>query len=458
VRTQSGTAQLRALLYFDEVSGYLPPVAEPASKRPLLSILKQGRGFGFGALLATQNPVDLDYKALTNAGIWMIGRLQAQRDKDRLLDGLESAGVGLLRAELDRTISGLEKRRFLLHDVHRPGGPVVFESRWVRAYLRGPVSLRELPQLTGEPAAAAPPAARAAASSSPSSAPVPPSLDPVFQHRYSGRGTGAPLAGEVAAWMEARVSRQRPAVAGVARVLVRFGRGPAPQPVLDRETDPESWSSSPPGGAAYGALPAWATAGSSTAGLERLARNAVAGEGLTLDGVPALGLVRAPEEAAEAFAARVRAALGAEAQKRSAKTRGPAARKIETLERRIAEEARELERDRGELSRAKTYSAIDVGASILGTVLGGGKRSVGTAGRAGGRAYGRIQRASEGVKESEQKIAEWTSERDALRSQLEAELAAVRRELEAEAGKVEPVRVPITRADVRALGWYVLWS
>ncbi|HEY6066454.1 MAG TPA: hypothetical protein VIY96_09875, partial [Thermoanaerobaculia bacterium] len=146
-RTQTGTTGLRALLYFDEVMGFLPPVAEPPSKRPLLSLLKQGRAFGVGSLLVTQNPVDLDYKALTNAGTWMVGRLQAERDKERLLDGLESAGIGMSRGEADKTISGLEKRKFLLHDVHRSGGPVVFETRWARAYLRGPLALRELPAL-----------------------------------------------------------------------------------------------------------------------------------------------------------------------------------------------------------------------------------------------------------------------------------------------------------------------
>ncbi len=146
-RTQTGTSDLRALLYFDEVMGFLPPVSEPASKRPMLSLLKQGRAFGVGSLLVTQNPVDLDYKALTNAGTWLVGRLQAERDKERLLDGLESAGIGMSRADADRTISGLEKRRFLLHDVHRPGGPVVFETRWARAYLRGPLSPRQLPDL-----------------------------------------------------------------------------------------------------------------------------------------------------------------------------------------------------------------------------------------------------------------------------------------------------------------------
>ncbi|HSE62780.1 MAG TPA: hypothetical protein VLG15_04145, partial [Thermoanaerobaculia bacterium] len=316
-RTQTGTTELRALLYFDEVMGFLPPVAEPPSKRPLLSLLKQGRAFGVGSLLVTQNPVDLDYKALTNAGTWMVGRLQAERDKERLLDGLESAGIGMSRAEADRTISGLEKRKFLLHDVHRPGGPVVFETRWARAYLRGPLALRELPDLValsgGSEASEKPARASTSASEIPSSpvagAPVPPSLDPVFRHVHVGGATPGVLSGEVAVLVESRVNRQRPPVSGVRRTLVRFGSGAAPVPVLDEPGAEAPGSPSAPAGASYGSLPSWATKTNATAALERLARDAVAAEGLDLDNVAGLGLVRNPEETAEAFESRVQAAI-----------------------------------------------------------------------------------------------------------------------------------------------------
>jgi len=465
-RTQTGTSDLRAILYFDEVMGFLPPVAEPPSKRPMLSLLKQGRAFGVGSLLVTQNPVDLDYKALSNAGTWLVGRLQAERDKERLLDGLESAGLGMSRADADRTISGLEKRRFLLHDVHRSGGPVVFETRWARAYLRGPLSPRQLPDLAkvaGAEAAAAPDRSltatgQAAPAPGMGGAPVPPSLDPVFQHRHLVGSGAEPLRGEVAALVEARVSRQRPPVAGVRRVLVRFGSGPAPVPVIDDAGSAGSAAPAAPPSASYGVLPAWATKKNAAAALERLAKDAVSGKGLELDGIPSLGLVRAPEESESDFDARVTAAIQAEAEKRVAKVRGPLSRKLDALERRIDAETRELERDRAESTRSKTYSAIDVGASILTSVLGGRKSSMGSAGRAGARAYGRIQRSAENVKESEKKIAEWTSERDALAAQVESTAAAERGRVETEAARREAVRLPVNRADVRALEWYVLWS
>jgi hypothetical protein len=124
MRTQSGTSSLRALLYMDEIFGYFPPTANPPSKLPMLTLLKQARAFGLGVVLATQNPVDLDYKGLANTGTWLIGRLQTDRDKARVLDGLESAaqgsGAGFDRSELDTLLSGLGNRVFLLHNVHQP--------------------------------------------------------------------------------------------------------------------------------------------------------------------------------------------------------------------------------------------------------------------------------------------------------------------------------------------------
>jgi len=147
MRTQTGTTTLRALIYFDEIFGYLPPVANPSSKQPMLRMLKQARAFGIGQVLVTQNPVDVDYKALSNAGTWMIGKLQTDQDKQRLLDGLDSAMAGsLARAEYDRLISTLGKRVFLLHNVNAKE-PVLFQTRWAMNYLTGPMTPVQIPEL-----------------------------------------------------------------------------------------------------------------------------------------------------------------------------------------------------------------------------------------------------------------------------------------------------------------------
>ena len=156
MRGQTGTTSLRAMLYMDEIVGYFPPVANPPSKAPLMTLLKQGRAFGLGVVLATQNPVDLDYKGLANTGTWFLGRLQTERDKARMLDGLEGAAAGSMdRAETDRLLSALDKRVFLLHNVHEQA-PVVFQTRWTLSYLRGPLSRDQIRALTPQPGAGSP--------------------------------------------------------------------------------------------------------------------------------------------------------------------------------------------------------------------------------------------------------------------------------------------------------------
>lgn len=147
-RSQTGTSSLRAMVYIDELFGFLPPVSEPPTKKPLLTLLKQARAFGVGLTLATQNPVDIDYKALSNAGTWFIGRLQTERDKKRLVDGLTAAAPGAASVnELNDIIGRLGKRTFLLHNVHE-SQPAVFRTRWVLSYLAGPMSRDQIRQLS----------------------------------------------------------------------------------------------------------------------------------------------------------------------------------------------------------------------------------------------------------------------------------------------------------------------
>jgi hypothetical protein len=147
MRSQTGTSTLRALVYFDEIFGYLPPIGNPPSKQPMLRMLKQARAFGVGQVLVTQNPVDVDYKALSNAGTWFIGKLQTDQDKQRLLDGLESAMAGGLdRGEYDRLISSLGKRVFLLNNVHEKK-PELFQTRWAMNFLAGPLTRIQIPVL-----------------------------------------------------------------------------------------------------------------------------------------------------------------------------------------------------------------------------------------------------------------------------------------------------------------------
>jgi hypothetical protein len=153
MRSQPGTGSLRAILYMDEVFGYFPPSAMPPSKRPMLTLMKQARAFGLGCVLATQNPVDLDYKGLSNAGTWFLGRLQTERDKKRVIEGLEGASseasAKFDRAAMERSLAALDNRVFLLNNVHADG-PVVFHTRWALSYLAGPLTRTQISQLMAE--------------------------------------------------------------------------------------------------------------------------------------------------------------------------------------------------------------------------------------------------------------------------------------------------------------------
>src|SRR6478672_1871733 len=175
MRTQTGTSSLRAMVYMDEIFGFFPPVANPPSKGPLLTLLKQGRAAGIGVVLATQNPVDLDYKGLSNIGTWWLGRLQTDRDKARVLDGLESASDsgGLDRSEVDRLLSALTGRVFLMRNVH-DDGLTIFQSRWALSYLRGPLGRDEIKKLTAGSKTSTASAATASTSNSAQSTPAQP--------------------------------------------------------------------------------------------------------------------------------------------------------------------------------------------------------------------------------------------------------------------------------------------
>jgi DNA helicase HerA-like ATPase len=138
MRRQEGTTSLKALLYMDEIFGYFPPLGNPPSKQPMLTLLKQARSFGIGIILSTQNPVDIDYKGLSNIGTWFLGRLQTKQDIDRVIDGLSSASEGINKAQIASMLSNLEKRNFILNNIN-DDGIKVFETRWALSYLKGPI-------------------------------------------------------------------------------------------------------------------------------------------------------------------------------------------------------------------------------------------------------------------------------------------------------------------------------
>ena len=179
MRRQEGTGSLRALLYMDEIFGFFPPSAEPPSKKPMLTLLKQARAYGLGVVLSTQNPVDLDYKGLSNCGTWFLGRLQTERDRNRVLDGLQTVSAGgsraLDRKTMEKRLTGLKSRQFVMNNVH-DDGPVLFGTRWAMSYLRGPLTSAQIKTLTAERAGDG---ASAGAASAPATPPAAASAETV---------------------------------------------------------------------------------------------------------------------------------------------------------------------------------------------------------------------------------------------------------------------------------------
>jgi hypothetical protein len=146
MRQQEGSSGLRCLLYMDEIFGYFPPSANPPSKKPMLLLLKQARAYGLSVVLSTQNPVDLDYKGLSNIGTWFIGRLQTRQDQDRVMTGIAGSSDTLSTSRIREILSDMRGRTFLLYSAHQDE-PLLFETRWAMSYLKGPVSLAELDKL-----------------------------------------------------------------------------------------------------------------------------------------------------------------------------------------------------------------------------------------------------------------------------------------------------------------------
>ncbi|MEE8331905.1 MAG: DUF87 domain-containing protein [Acidimicrobiia bacterium] len=222
MRTQSGSGELRALIYMDEVFGFVPPTAQPPAKKPILTILKQARAFGVGLLLSTQNPVDLDYKAMSNAGTWCIGRLQTERDKARILEGMQSATGAIDTKAMDETISGLDKRQFVLHST-REKSPSIFTTRWAMSYLRGPLTKDQVSLLTDGTAAKKQANEAAAADASPAPAELADDESPMAPKVHSSVATyyldsAAPWVQEIGADSDSTTL----AAALAARVLLTF--------------------------------------------------------------------------------------------------------------------------------------------------------------------------------------------------------------------------------------------
>jgi hypothetical protein len=465
MRKQPGTSSLRAVLYIDEVFGYFPPVANPPSKLPLMTLLKQARAHGLGVVLATQNPVDLDYKGLSNAGTWFLGRLQTERDKARVLDGLESAaGRGLDRGEMNKLLSSVGKRVFLLHNVHEPE-PVLFETRWAMSYLRGPMTRDQIRQLQPQREPDSRGSSREPAGAACS---VPPVIPPGIDSWYlasTGAPTGLVYAPALLATCDVHDSSSRHGIDQRRRLalVARFQDGVKSvdwDEAEEAEFDPSRLRAEPETGAIFHSLPAEATRTTNyTRWKKEVPRSIRQQHPLMIYRHSGTKLSSAGDESEAEFRARVAQTLRETRDLEGAKIRGRYESRIRTIENRLGRARQAVESKKEQAKHKKLDTALSFGTAILGSFLGRKPISATSASRMGTavRKAGGIRKNTRDVTHAEERLETVQADLQKLQDELEDEVAKLDAAVDPALLEIEEVAVRPTAAniDVKLLG--IVW-
>ena len=485
MRRQSGTTSLRAIFYMDEVFGYFPPSAMPPSKPPLLTLMKQARAFGLGVVLATQNPVDLDYKGLGNAGTWLIGRLQTERDKNRVIEGLlgTDASGGMDRAALEALIANLAQRTFLMRNVH-DDAPVLMKTRWALSYLRGPVTLAEIMRLQG----AAPvsradggAASGAATGAGPTGAPTP--KEPrATTAATAGIASSRPVvqAGVVEKFMHAApggTTTYRPCAGARVRAhfvdaksgldaweswyyLAPIGRdGPEWAAAEVTPGDGPALEDAAMAGADYVEPPATALStkawrGWASALEDHVYRSAT----LAVMNCPELKTSAAPGGSEGEFRARLALTLRERRDAEVEKLRAKYASKLAALKVREERAGQKIEREQSQASSETLATAVSVGGSLLGALFGGRRGSASAKIASAARGIGRTSRQRADVEHAEAERDTLRRQIEALETELEAEVAALAARYEPNALRIETVEVRPRKSDIAVGDLALVWQ
>ncbi|MBN2199900.1 MAG: ATP-binding protein [Candidatus Aminicenantes bacterium] len=475
VRTQPGTTSLRAILYMDEIFGFFPPVREPSSKRPLLTLLKQARAYGLGVVLATQNPVDLDYKGLANAGTWFIGRLQTENDKNRLLEGLAGVGQGLDLKKLSAQISGLGKRVFLMHNVHEQG-PTIFQTRWALSYLRGPLTRNQIKTLADplrgrtlsaaeekKPSPAAAGTAPEEGREETSIVPLPPSgVEQLFLpvRRRIPSVAGLVYRPFAASWAQVSVvdnklGLSRRESVGHSLELREDMIGLLWDESSSLEADPEDAVAEPESEGRFLPVPEKMSGRLKDAGgdyKDFLARTFH----WTLWKSPSLKMTSQPDETERDFRLRLEARTREVRDEELAKLRKKYAARIASLEKQMMTARHRVQREEEQYKGQAAQTAISMGATILGAIFGRRGGTVGratTAARSASRAYyGKqgVQRAREKAEAAKERIA-------AIENSLEREANTLARKFDPMGENLEEIVVRPKKADIDVRWSGLLW-
>jgi hypothetical protein len=477
MRNQTGTSSLRALLYMDEIFGYFPPTAMPPSKLPMLTLLKQARAFGLGVVLSTQNPVDLDYKGLSNAGTWLIGRLQTDRDKQRVIEGLESAlgGEGLDRATIEGLLSNLTSHVFLMRNVH-DDAPVLFQSRWALSYLRGPLTLTEIQTLMSARrksaaesalAQAAPTTVAAAGAASSSRPTLPGDVSELFL-RPTTDGTGA--------------LTYKPMIAGPTRLHYVDAKSGVDvwyesayvAPFTDEGKD-VSWDEAtviedlkgrsdtvPASSASFNDVPAAALRAPSYAAWSKALEDYLYQHAkLTVYACDQPKLSSKAGESEGDFRARVGQALREQRDALIEKLRAKYAPRVQALQDQLRRARDRVAREQSQYSQQKLSSAISIGATVLGALFGSRRGlSASAMGKAAtaARSAGRIGREHEDVERANESEDVLQQRLAALNGECDQEISTLQGAVDPQSIQVREVSLSARKSDIAVGRIALLWA
>ncbi|HEX5765569.1 MAG TPA: hypothetical protein VFY27_08370, partial [Woeseiaceae bacterium] len=470
MRAQQGTTSLRAILYMDEIFGYMPPVANPPSKQLFLTLLKQARAYGLGLVLATQNPVDLDYKGLSNTGTWFIGRLQTERDKARVMEGLEGAAHGgtFDRPAMERTLAGLGRRQFLLHNVHEDE-PVVFSTRWVMSYLAGPMTRDQVRSLMWgtdnvPAAAAAKPAVPAGTSPAGGDAPL---LPPAIRQFHLPSSQAKPVyRPRLAGAADIGISSSRHGVEETRQCFYALDLEDGPVPVdwtraekLSLAVD-DVLQQAPPG-AMFIPCPAPLSNAANYARWERQFKTWLRqNECIPLLKSPRFRLTSEPGETEGEFRARLQQTAAERRDEAIEKVRKRYAGKASTLENRLLRARQAIEREASQSNSKMVSTAVSFGTAILGAVLGRKRLSATSASRVGAAirsASGARKQASD-VERARQTEAQVMADIEQLNAELDAEIDGLDTTCDAQSEELSEIIVRPRAADIHVSLFGLLWT
>jgi hypothetical protein len=487
MRRQSGTTDLRALLYMDEVAGYLPPTANPPTKQPIMLLMKQARAFGVGVVLSTQNPVDVDYKAISNAGTWMVGRLQTDRDKQRLLDGMAAAAGTVDVGAVGDTISGLAKREFVLRRAGRDE-PEVFTTRWAMSYLRGPMTRDQIALLTGSSGATAGPPRAAApvpAPAPPVAAAAPPPTDPDVTPVMPevGGGVAVRWVDPASPWLAAAggaPTSSTYAAAVVARVALRYDDTKADlvhddeyEAVLHPlsahvdvttatavDYDDRDLRETAPAPIAYRLTDAPIAQKSFWTQLPRdLVDHLTRSMAIEIPTNARLELFGRPGEPAADFAARCLQAASDRADAEAATLRDKYAAKVAKLESQRAAATDAAEVAAAQQQARQRDDLLSSAGSILGGLLGGRRSTgglLGQLGRAAGRT-GKTSAAGSRVAAARGKVERLDAQLEDLEAELATELTEIDARWRAAGAEVDTMSIGLEKSDIKVTQLALAW-